>query len=162
MKRMFFAAILLVAFSTASFTRDIVVAEGKTHSAMGDYRIETSDNTLTINGEEFKGFVISYQNSQLEVKVAIRDEGNCKKYFVLSDKLSVQYVCNANYFGVEKLDKSFEKDGYSTSDEYLNRSEYFHQKVLASGQGCEVDNTALIAAYFPMLLKDSGELVAAR
>lgn len=159
---MFFAAILIVAFSAASFTRDVVVAEGKTHSAMGDYRIETTDDALSLNGEEFKAFVISYQNSPLEVKVAIRDEGKCKKYFVLSDKLSVQYVCNSNYFGVEKLDKSFEKEGYSTSDEYLNRSEYFHQKVLAAGKGCEVDNTALIAAYFPMLLKDSGELTATR
>jgi hypothetical protein len=152
MKKLFFAALLTVAFSTASFTRELV-AEGKTNSAFGDFKIEIADNPVTINGQEFKAFVISYKNSPLEVKVAVKKDRNCKKYIVLSEKLSVQYVCNESYFGVERLDKSFEKDGYTTSDESLNRSEYFHQKVLSTGQGSEVDNTMLIAAYFPMLIK---------
>ena len=112
---MFFAALLSLALGSASFARQFV-AEGKTFSALGNYRIETADNEITINGDKFKAFVISYQNSPLEVKVAIRKEGNCKKYIVLSDLLSVQYVCNEHYFGVERLEKSFEKDGYSTSD----------------------------------------------
>lgn len=161
MKRMFFSALLIVAFSTALFSREFV-ASGKTYSALGDYKIKTADNPVAINGDQLKAYVISYQNSPMEVKVVIRKDKVCKNYIVLSDKLSVQYVCNESYFGVEKLDKSLEKEGYKTADESLNRSEYFHQKVLTSGQGCEVDNTALIAAYFPMLLKDSGELVAAR
>jgi hypothetical protein len=153
MKRMFFAVILLVAFSTASFTKELV-AEGRTFSAMGDYKIEIADDPVIINGKEFKAFVISYQNTPLELRVAVTKDSKGKKYIVLSDKLSVQYVCNANYFGVERLDKSFEKDGYVTSDVSLNRDEYFHQKVLTSGQGCELDNTRLIAAYFPKLIKN--------
>ena len=161
MKKMFFTALLTVAIGSASFSRELV-AEGKTYSALGDYRIEIADNPVIINGDEFKAFVISYQNSPLEVKIAIRKDRNCKKYIVLSDKLSVQYVCNANYFGVERLDKSFEKDGYTTSDAALNRSEYFHQKVLTSGQDCELDNTMLIAAYFPRLINETGNAVAAR
>jgi len=162
MKRILFAVILFVAFSTASFTREDVIAEGKTHSALGDYKIESTDNQNILNGDEIKAFMITYQNSPLEVKVVIRNEGKCKKYYVLSEKLSVQYVCNENYFGVELLDKSFEKEGYSTSTEFLNKSEYFHQKVLAAGQGMEVDNTRLIAAYFPRLLKNAEDMTAVR
>jgi hypothetical protein len=161
MKRMFFAALLILAFSIASFSREFV-AEGKTHSALGDYKIEIADNPVTINGEELKAFVISYQNSPLEVTVVIRKGKKCKNYIVLSDKLSIQYVCNENYFGVEKLDKSLEKDGFTTSDAALNRSEYFHQKVLAPGKRGEIENTQLIAAYFPMLLKDTKEAFATR
>jgi hypothetical protein len=126
---------------------------------MGDYKIEIADNPVTINGDEFTAFLISYQNTPLEVRVAVRKEHDCKKYIVLSEKLSIQYVCNANYFGVERLDKSFEKDGYATSDLYLDKNEYFHQKVITSGKGCELDNTRLIASYFPMLIKNSGESV---
>ena len=85
-----------------------------------------------------------------------------KNYFVLSDKLSVQYVCNENYFGVEKLGKSLEKEGYTTSDAALNSFEYFHQKVIAPGKRGEIENTQLIAAYFPMLIKNTGEVLAAR
>jgi len=161
MKRILIAGILIVAFSTASFARELV-AEGKTYSALGDYRIEMADNPVIINGAEFKSFLISYQNTSLEVKVAVKKEHNCKRYIVLSDKLCVQYVCSENYFGVERLDKSFEKDGYATSDVALDRNEYFHQKVLTSGMSCELDNTRLIAAYFPMLIKNNGENLAAR
>ena len=161
MKKMLFLALLTVAFGNASFSREFV-AEGKTYSALGDYRIEIADDPITINGDVFKAFVISYQNSPLEVKVVIKKDKKCKKYIVLSDKLSVQYVCNENYFGVERLDKSFEKDGYSTSDTSLDRNEYFHQKVLTSGQGCELDNTRLIAAYFPLLIRNNGENFAAK
>ncbi|MCX6326776.1 MAG: hypothetical protein NT144_09055 [Bacteroidia bacterium] len=159
MKKMFFAALLLVAFSSASFSREFI-AGGKTHSVLGDYKIEIADNPVTINGEVLKTLVISYQNSPLEVTVVIQKGKKCKNYIVLSDKLSVQYVCNENYFGVEKLDKSLEKDGYTTSDAAMNRGEYFHQKVLAPGKRGEIENTQLIAAYFPMLLKDTKEALA--
>jgi hypothetical protein len=159
MKRMFFAALLIVAFSTASFSREFV-ASGKTYSALGDYKIKIADNPVAINGNQLKAYVISYQNSPMEVKVVIRKDKECKNYIVLSDKLSVEYVCNGDYFGVQKLEKSLEKDGYATSDEALNRSEYFHQKLLIQGRQDEIEATKLIAAYFPMLIKE--DLVAVR
>jgi hypothetical protein len=161
MKKLFFAVLLLAAFSSTSFSREFV-AEGKTFTTFGDYKIEIADKTVTINGEQLKTFVISYQNSPLEVTVAIKKDKKCKNYIVLSDKLSVKYVCNENYFGIEKLSKSFECEGYSTSDEAMNRSEYFHQKVLAPGMRGEIENTQLIAAFFPMLLKDTKEVLAIR
>jgi hypothetical protein len=159
MKRMFFAALLFVAFSSASFSREFV-AEGKTYSALGDYKIKLADNPVTINGVQLKAYVISYENSPMEVKVAIMKDKKCKNYIVLSDKLSIKYVCNGDYFGVQKLGKTFEKDGILTSDESLNRVEYFHQRLIAQGKQDEIEATQLIAAYFPMLIKD--ELVTSR
>ncbi len=161
MKRILFAVTLLLVFCAASFARE-VVAEGKTFSALGNYKIELADNSVIINGEEFTPFIISYQNSPLEVKVAVKNSADCKTYYVLSDKLSVQYVCTGNYFGVEMLDKSFEKEGYTTSHSALDKSEYFHQKVLTAGKDCELDNTMLIAAYFPRLISNMTEVVAAK
>ncbi len=157
MKKLLFAGLLLVAFSTASFARE-VVATGQSHTPMGDYTITLADQPLTINGEELKSFVISYQNSPLEVTVAIKKGKKCNNYIVLSDKLSVQYTCNKDYFGVQKLDKSNTCEGFSTSDDLLNRSEYFHQKKITHGQNSELENTQMIAAYFPMLINN--EVVA--
>jgi hypothetical protein len=153
MKRMFFAALLMIAFSSVSFSREFV-AEGKTYSALGDYKIKIADNSVTINGVQLKAYIISYENSPMEVKVAIMKDKKCKNYIVLSDKLSIEYVCNGDYFGVQKLGKSFEKDGILTSDESLNRTEYFHQRLIAQGRQGELEATQLIAAYFPMLVKD--------
>jgi hypothetical protein len=139
-----------------------VVAKGPTYTALGNYTIENADNPAFVKGEECKTFIIRYENSPMEVKVAVCKERNCKKYVVLSDKLSVQYTCNENYFGVEKLDKAFEKDGYKTSDSDLNRSEYFHQKVITPGKRSEIEATQLIAAYFPFLLNNPVEVIASR
>jgi hypothetical protein len=151
MKRMFFLALLTIGFGSATYARDLV-AEGKSNSALGSFRIETADNPVVINGETFKAFVITYENSPMEVTVVVRPGKNCKNYIVLSDRLSVQYVCNENYFGVERLDKTLKIDGFNTADAALNRSEYFHQKKLTSGLRPELENTQLIASYFPMLL----------
>lgn len=161
MKRMISAVVLTVVCCAATFAGK-VVAEGPTFTALGNYRIETADNPLSLKGEECKTFVISYSNSPMEVKVAISKDRTCKRYIVISDKLSVQYVCNANYFGVEKIDKTFEKDGYKTSDSELNRSEYYHQKVLTPGKRGELEATQLIAAYFPLLMNNATEPIASR
>ena len=115
-----------------------------------------------INGQEHKPFVITYENSNLEVRVAVDMDKEGKKYYVISDNLSVQYVANRKFFGVEKLAPELEKDGYKTSDAALNRVEYFHQKVITRGEGWRRDNTKLIAAYFPMLLNNVENVLAAK
>jgi len=158
MKRVLIAGLLMLALSTASFSREFVAA-GKTHSALGDYKIEMADKPVTINGEELKAFVISYQNSPLEVTVVVKKDKKCNNYFVLSDKLSVQYVCNGDYFGVQKIDKTMDLVGYSKSEDALDRSQYFHQKLIVPGKNSETESTQLIAAYFPLLIK--GEVLAA-
>jgi hypothetical protein len=157
MKKLLFAGLLLVAFSTASFARE-VVATGKSNTSLGDYTISVADKPLTVNGEELKSFIISYKNSPLEVTVAIKKGKKCNDYIVLSDKLCVQYTCNKDYFGVQKLDKNTACEGFNVSDAFLNRSQYFHQKKLTHGQNSELENTQMIAAYFPMLINE--EVVA--
>ena len=161
MKRIFLAAALIFAVSISSFARKFV-AEGKTFSALGNYKIEIADNPITLNGKELKAFVVSYENSNMEVTVAFDKNRKGMKYYVLSDNLSVQYVCNKGYFGVAKLDKELEKDGYRTSDSALNRSEYFHQKVITTGSNCDLDNSRLIAVYFPMLINNYENIHAAK
>ena len=152
MKRMFFAVLIIIALSTASFAREFV-ASGKSFTALGDYKIEKADKPFVIDNEDHKAYIISYQNSPMEVTVVIKEGKNCLNYIVISDKLSVQYVCNDDYFGIKKLDKSFRKEGFTTSDAAMNRTEYFRQKVISPGKSGEVVNTQLIASYFPMLFK---------
>lgn len=156
---MILAAVLVSMISTVSLATK-TIAEGKTFSAFGDYRIEATDNPVQIKGNDCRAFTIRYENTPLDVTVVVCEERNCNKYIVLSEKLSVQYVCNSNYFGVERLDKSLEKEGYKTSDSDLNRVEYFHQKALGPGQMDELDATKIIAAYFPLLFNTSEDMIS--
>ncbi len=154
MKRMFFAVLMVITVSSAGFTREFI-ASGKSYTSLGDYKIEIADNPVILKGNEYKTYIISYENSPMEVKVVIKKGNNCLNYIVLSDKLSVQYVCNDNYFGVKKLEKSLIRQGFVTSDNFLDKSEYYRQKVITHGQNGEIFNTQLIASYFPMLIKES-------
>lgn len=161
MKRIALTAVLIAAVCLSTFARKLV-AEGKTYSALGDYKIEVDDKFVFVNGKEHKPFVITYGNSNLEIRVVVDMDRKGKYYYVLSEELSVRYVANRKFFGVEKLGKELEKEGYKTSDSALNREEYFHQKVITSGRSWRRDNTKLIAAYFPMLLNNQENLLAVK
>jgi hypothetical protein len=161
MKRVVLVTALILAVSMASFARKFV-AEGKTYSALGNYKIEIADNPITLNGKELKAFVVSYENSNMEVTVAFDKGKKGMTYYVLSGALAVKYLCNGEYFGVAKLGTELEKDGYRTSDSALNRGEYFHQKVITRGGACDLENSKLIAAYYPMLINNFENILAAR
>ncbi len=158
MKRLFLVTLLIIAISSATFARKFV-AEGKTWSAIGDYKIEMADNPVTLNGKELKAFIISYSNSNMEITVAFDKTRNGMKYYVLSGQLAIQYICKGGYFGVAKLGRELEKDGYKTSDSALNRGEYFHQKAITAGSACDLENSKLIAVYFPMLINNYENLL---
>jgi hypothetical protein len=161
MKKMILLTVLIAMISTVAFGKK-VVAKGQTFSPLGNYKIETVDNPILMKGNDCQAYSISYENSPMEVTLVVCKDKKCKRYVVLSDKLSIQYVCNPVYFGVERLDKSFEKEGYKTTDEFLNREEYFHQKVLGPGGQPEIDAAKLIAAYFPFLLDTSASMKATK
>lgn len=161
MKKIFLIAVIAIAFCFSSYARKLV-AEGETYSALGKYKVELDDKYVKINGFEHKPYVISFENTDLEARVFITMERGCRKYYVLSDDLSIQYVSTRNYFGVEKLDKDLEKEGYSTDDSSLNRSAYFRQKAITPGNEWKRDKTTLIAAYFPMLLNNQENILASK
>ena len=159
MKKIVLITGLIVAVSLSTFARKLVT-QGETYSTLGKYKVEIDDNFVTVNGFQHKPYVITFENTGLEARVFVVMERGCRKYYVLSDALSVQYLSNRNKFGIELLDKELEKEGYKTSDSALNRSEYFHQKVITRGERWKRDKTALIAAYFPMLLNNPENILA--
>jgi hypothetical protein len=161
MKRIFLVTALIFAVSLSTFARKLI-SEGKTYTAFGAYKIELSDNPVTLMGKEMKAFIISYENTNMEVTVAFDKGRKDMTYYVLSPNLAIKYVCNGKYFGVQKLGTELEKDGFKTSDSALNRGEYFHQKVLTTGGSCDLDNSRLIASFFPMLINNYENVLAAK
>jgi hypothetical protein len=161
MKRIILISGLIVAICLSSFGRKFVSA-GDTHSPLGKYKIEVDDNYMMINGSQHKPYFISFENSDMEVRVAVTMEKGCRKYYVLSDNLSLQYVSNRHYFGVEMLDGELDKDGFRTSTESLNKSEYFHQKAITGGEKWKRDKTPLIAVFFPQLINNTEEILASK
>ena len=161
MKRIVLTAGLILLFGVASFATKFVT-QGKTNTALGDYKITRDNQTMIINGKQHVPYVITYENSDLEVRVAIDMDRNGKKYYVITNNLCVQYVSNKKYFGVEKLGKELEIYGLNTNDAALNRVEYFHQKLITTDQNWKDNNTDLVAAYFPLLMNNVEAVLAAK
>jgi hypothetical protein len=109
MKRIFLGMLLFAAVSALSFGK--VIIRGESHTPFGTFTIEVSDKPVTVDGEELKCYLISYENSPLQVKVLVDKEKNCKNYVVVSDDLSVMYTCNGKYLGVNKLGKKYADAG---------------------------------------------------
>lgn len=152
MKRVLTSALLIILISCASFGyAKRLVAEGKSFTPLGNFKIETADEPVVINGVQLETYTISYENSDLTLTIAIENNKDCKKYITVSDKLSVQYVCYETHFGVEKLSIG-NPSGFTTSDSEMNRNAYFHQRVLTPGKNDQVTCMKLIGAYFPELL----------
>jgi len=159
MKRTVFTLMFVFALSLASFATKYV-ATGKTWSALGDYRIEVAATPVVIDGVELQTFIITYDNSDSKITVAVDKQKKCNKFIVMSDKLSVQYICTGSYFGVEKLEKGYECLGCNTSDDEMDRAAYLSQRVISREVATPIDNTKLIACYFPALVKDFNSMIA--
>ena len=153
MKKVALFAILILTVSLASRGNNLVT-KGQSNSAFGNYKIEKLDDHMILKAKQLDQYLISYENSDVKVIVAIDKQKKCKKYYILSDQIPVQYECNGTYFGLKKIDKELINSGYQTSMEQLNREEFFHQRVLTSEMVGTIDHLILIASYYPGLFKD--------
>ena len=127
------------------------VAEGATSTPFGNYTIRAADEPVILEGLKVTCYQITYDKSPVIVEILVDEEVNCKNYIVTSDGLSVMYSCNGSYFGVNLIDKKYNKEGYVTDETYLDHLNYFHQKILALGKQEEIPAASLIACYYPLL-----------
>jgi len=154
MKRITILIALLLVFNFASFAK-APVAKGKTNCCLGNYVIEKATDPIIVDGKALRSFVVSYENSDMTIIIGIdRSDKNCRKFIVVSDDLAVQYDCNGKYFGVKQVEDQYLDDGYITSDLAIDRSAYFHQKVITREPYSNIDHMRLISVYFPKLVKD--------
>ncbi|MEI7830297.1 MAG: hypothetical protein WCI31_11030 [Prolixibacteraceae bacterium] len=153
MKKIVFTTVLILVVCLGTFAKR-TVAEGDSNSTFGTYKIESLDDRFFLKDKGLEKYQITYQNSDLKVIVAIDKQKKCKKYYVLTEKLPVQYECNGTYFGIKRLDKNMESNGFSTSMSNLNKAEFYHQRVLTSELKGTIDHLNLIASYYPALLQE--------
>jgi hypothetical protein len=153
MKTTLLVTVLMLTVCIASIAHP-VVASGQSNSSFGDFKITALDDHMQLNGKQLDKYLITYENSSLKVMVAVDNQKKCRKFYVLTDQLPVQYECNGTFFGVKKLDKDLLLLGYQTTMENLNKSEFFHQRVLTSQKTVMYEQLSLIASYYPGLFSE--------
>jgi hypothetical protein len=139
------------------------VAKGNTNHELGTYVIEKSNAPLIVDARILTTYEVSYENSDMIVKIAIDDSNKkCRKLIVVTDHLSIQYDCDGKIFGVNLLEEKYTQDKISSSCLYLDRAEYFRQKVISQTARTELAQIKLISVYFPKLVKDYEKVFAVK
>ena len=150
MKTLILTFVLVLTLSFAS-TSKTIVAKGESNSQFGNYTIEQLDDHMMLNNKELDKYLITYDKTDLKVVVVMDKQKKCKKYYVLTDELPVQYECNGTYFGIKKIDKAVLENGTGNASEKMNKKEFFNQRVLISGVTNTIEHLSLIASYYPGL-----------
>ncbi|MBS0010582.1 MAG: hypothetical protein KFF49_04190 [Bacteroidales bacterium] len=161
MKRIFSLIVFTLTIASFTFAGDIKlpVAQGNTNRSLGLYTINEAGLFEMIKGDPLRAYQISYENSKDTITVAIdyRSE-HLTRFLVISGDLVIEYVCNKDIFGARTIGERFEREGYSTSEDRLNRQEYYHQKILTREPMTETEYLCLISVYFPGLIKDYNKI----
>lgn len=146
--------LLLAGFANALGQRTFskIVSQGATNTQFGNYVVKISDQPVIVEGEKATAYLITYDKSSVSIEVVVDKEKNCKNYIVISDGLSVMYTCNGVYFGVNRIDDKYGKDGYVTDETNLDKLNYFHQKLIVHGKLEEAPAASIIACYYPLLI----------
>jgi hypothetical protein len=145
--------LLLAGFASAQGQRAFskIVAEGTTDTPFGNYTIKVCDEPVILEGEKVTSYLITYDKSPISIEILVDKEEKCKNYIVISEGLSVMYTCNGTYFGINRIDKKYTKEGYVTDETNVDKQNYYRQKILVRGQQEEVPATSIIACYYPLL-----------
>jgi hypothetical protein len=151
MKRIVLTTALILIISLVTVANQVLF-QGNSNSQFGAYVIVALDHQIPFKDKELAQYQITYENGQ-RIVVALENLGKCKKYYVLSDKLPIQYECNELYFGVKLLDNNLLYNGFPITLDSVNKTEYYSQRVLARGVDGTLDHLNLIAAYYPGLYK---------
>ena len=153
MKNVFSLSTVFVAAFAVAIAGQVVI-KGKTNTPLGVYTVEKSPDPVMIGDQELETYIISYENSEKQVKVAIDKEKKCKKYLVCCEDMSIQYICNNEYFGIEKLDRKYTKEGYQTDIHRINQGAFYHQRIITREDKTDRNCLGLIAVYYPQLIRN--------
>jgi len=152
MKNIVLTSALFLLISLTTFASQVVF-QGNSNSPFGDYTIEAMDSPMPFKERVLDLYKITYERNGVTVLVAIDQMDKCKKYYVLSEKLPIQYECNGVYFGVKLLDNDLLYNGFPITLDLVNKEAFYSQRVLARGVTETMDHLNLIAAYYPGLYK---------
>lgn len=104
--------------------KDPVYAQGTTESPAGDYVVSATDEVYHFQGKEYEVFKVTYQDSYMDMKIAVNTEDECKSYIAYTDNYTVFYTCDEEGFGVRKI--------FFTNDEAREGFDYkkYHDQVV--------------------------------
>jgi len=146
--------LLLVGFTSTAKTKEASLLNGQSLTELGDYQISQSSNALAIGNETLKTYELTYSNSDSPILIGVKKTKKCMDFIVRAKNFEVEYVCNNHVFGVKRINKDYQTVPTATINKMMDNADFYTQRVISQNPKTEEELLALIACYFPSLIKD--------
>jgi len=124
-----------------------VFLTGTSNSAAGDYVVQTTNDLFHFQGREYEVYRVYYDDPEMNMKIAVNNEGKCTSFVAFNGEFMFFYNCNKHGFGVRKVMFS----NPWTKDDF-NAQQFHDQSVLMKERKIEKKQAVgLIASYVPQL-----------
>ena len=148
--RMTAAAVALFVFTAFAFadgeTTEVFLT-GTSNASAGDFVVQTTDDLFHFQGKKYEVYKVYYDNPDMNMRIAVNTEGQCKSFVAYNGEFIFFYNCNKDGFGVRKVmfSNPWVKDDFD--------AQQFHdQTVLLKKRKIEKKQAVgLIASYVPQL-----------
>jgi hypothetical protein len=134
--------------------RSTSLISGQSLTELGQYSIDTSTEPLTIAGETLKTYRLNYSNCNSPVLIGVKKTKQCLDFIIHTDNFEVEYVCKDHVFGVKRISKEYQRVSTETINDWMNKSQFYAQRVISQNPKTETELLGLIACYFPSLIKE--------
>jgi hypothetical protein len=124
-----------------------IVAAGSSTNNAGLYWILETNETFHFQGEEYRVYKVKYDNSEMDVRIAVNQELDCNRYIAYTKDYTIFYDCSKEGFGVKRV-------MFAKRDSHLsfNPNVYLDQAVLTKKRRIQEDVAlSLIAATLPAM-----------
>lgn len=143
---------LLCLFTTAKERGTSLTGESLTD--LGQYSIIQSPDAMKIGNVALKTYEVNYSNNDSPILIGVIKTKKCKSFIVRAENFEIEYVCNNHVFGVKRMDKQYQTISPEVIDHMLDKYDFYTQRVITQYSKTEEELVALIASYFPSLIRE--------
>ena len=141
------ALFLSAAFVLGDGETTEVFLTGTSNSSAGEFVVQSTNDMFHYQGKEYDVYKVYYDDPEMNMKIAVNNEGKCTSFVAFNGEFMFFYNCNKHGFGVRKVmfSNPWAKDAFD--------AQQFHdQTVLMKERKVEKKQAVgLIAAYVPQL-----------
>jgi len=145
----FIALFAATSLLMADEEKEEVYLSGNTNTSAGDFVVHLSEDLYHFQGRVHEVYKVSYDNTNMNMKIAVNTEGDCKSFVAYNGEFTFFYNCNKFGFGVRKV--MFDN---FWAHEQFSAEQYHQQSIMKCDKIIDKkDAVRLIAVYVPMLYR---------
>lgn len=141
MKTIFLIFIFVITVGISGYGK---VITGQSNTLLQEYQINRVDDNT---------YKLSYSDAEATFTIEVCHEKNECCYLLRGDAVEVMYLCNELGFGMRKMPDRLKTLETASYKQFINSESFSQQSLLSCNQKNKDEALALIACFFPLVVK---------